>query len=77
MRVQPTNAGIYSIIRPKDITQITTPLSAASKSLRTTTKQMGAFTKMLDDEAHLYPRESDSMLDKFSKKAGLHRRFSV
>lgn len=69
-----TNAGIYSAsFGRKDIAQITYATIGSIKSLGATFKQMG-FTKMLIDEAHLYPRESDSMLGKFLEESGDHTR---
>ena len=66
-----TNAGIYSAsFGRKDIAQITYATIGSIKSLGATFKQMG-FTKMLIDEAHLYPRESDSMLGKFLEESGI------
>lgn len=60
-----SNAGIYSAsFGRKDIAQITYATIGSIKNLGATFRQMG-FTKMLIDEAHLYPREADSMLGKF------------
>lgn len=66
-----THAGIYSAsCGRKDIAQITYATIGSIKSLGATFKQLG-FTKMLIDEAHLYPREADSMLGKFLKDSGI------
>lgn len=60
-----TRAGIYSAsFGRKEIAPITYATIGSIKSLGSTFKQLG-FTKMLIDEAHLYPREADSMLGKF------------
>lgn len=60
-----THAGIYSAsFGRKEIAPITYATIGSIKSLGSTFKQLG-FTKMLIDEAHLYPREADSMLGKF------------
>lgn len=66
-----THAGIYSAsCGRKDIAQITYATIGSIKSLGATFKQLG-FTKMLIDEAHLYPREADSMLGKFLTESGI------
>lgn len=70
MRVRNQRRYLLRIIRPKDIAQITYATIGSIKSLGATFKQMG-FTKMLIDEAHLYPRESDSMLGKFLEESGI------
>lgn len=66
-----THAGIYSAsFGRKDIAQITYATIGSIKSMGATFKQLG-FTKMLIDEAHLYPREADSMLGKFLANSGI------
>lgn len=66
-----SNAGIYSAsLNKKEISQITYATIGSIKSMGEKFKQMG-FTKMLIDEAHLYPREADSMLGKFLKDSGI------
>lgn len=66
-----TNAGIYSAsFNKKEIAQITYATIGSIKSLGAKFKEMG-FTKMLIDEAHLYPRESDSMLGTFLLDSGI------
>lgn len=66
-----SNAGIYSAsFGRKEIAQITYATIGSIKNLGATFKQMG-FTKMLIDEAHLYPREADSMLGRFLKDSGI------
>lgn len=66
-----SNAGIYSAsFGSKEIAQITYATIGSIKNLGEEFKKRG-FTKMLIDEAHLYPRESDSMLGKFLKESGI------
>ncbi len=66
-----TNAGIYSAsFGRKDIAQITYATIGSIKSLGAKFKSLG-FTKMLIDEAHLYPREADSMLGRFLQESGI------
>lgn len=58
-------AGVYSAsFGRKDINKITYATIGSIKNIGKTFKQLG-FKKMLIDEAHLYPREADSMLGKF------------
>lgn len=65
------NAGIYSAsFGRKDIAHITYTTIGSIKSLGVKFKSLG-FTKMLIDEAHLYPREADSMLGRFLKESGI------
>lgn len=65
------NAGIYSAsFGRKEIAQITYATIGSIKSLGEEFKKRG-FTKMLIDEAHLYPREADSMLGRFLKESGI------
>lgn len=65
------NAGIYSAsFGRKDIAPITYATIGSIKNLGAKFKEMG-FTKMLIDEAHLYPREADSMLGRFLKDSGI------
>lgn len=65
------NAGIFSAsMNRKEIAPITYATIGSIKDLGTKFKQLG-FTKMLIDEAHLYPRESDSMLGRFLKDSGI------
>ncbi len=65
------NAGIYSAsFGKREIAQITYATIGSIKNLGEEFKKRG-FTKMLIDEAHLYPRESDSMLGKFLKESGI------
>lgn len=66
-----SNAGIYSAsFGKREIAQITYATIGSIKNLGEEFKKSG-FTKMLIDEAHLYPRESDSMLGKFLKESGI------
>lgn len=66
-----SNASIYSAsFGKKEISQITYATIGSIKNLGETFKQMG-FTKLLIDEAHLYPREADSMLGKFLTESGI------
>ncbi|MCC8037476.1 MAG: DUF3820 family protein [Bacteroidales bacterium] len=65
------NAGIYSAsFGRKKIAQITYATIGSIKNLGERFKEMG-FTKVLIDEAHLYPREADSMLGRFLKDSGI------
>lgn len=65
------NAGIYSAsFGRKEIMPITYATIGSIKSLGKEFKRLG-FTKMLIDEAHLYPRESNSMLGNFLKDSGI------
>ena len=66
-----TNAGIYSAsFGRREIAQITYATIGSIKNLGETFKRYG-FTKMLIDEAHLYPRKADSMLGRFLKDSGI------
>lgn len=66
-----TNAGIYSAsFGRREIAQITYATIGSIKNLGETFKRYG-FTKMLIDEAHLYPRGADSMLGRFLKDSGI------
>lgn len=65
------NAGIYSAsFGRKEIAQITYATIGSIKNLGAQFKEMG-FTKVLIDEAHLYPREADSMLGRFLADSGI------
>lgn len=65
------NAGIYSAsFGRKEIMPITYATIGSIKNLGAAFKRLG-FTKMLIDEAHLYPRESDSMLGHFLEDSGI------
>lgn len=65
------NAGIYSAsFNRREMAQITYATIGSIKSLGESFKKQG-FTKMLIDEAHLYPREADSMLGRFLKDSGI------
>jgi DNA repair protein RadD len=64
-------AGIYSAsFNRKEIAQITYATIGSIKDLGDEFKRNG-FRKMLIDEAHLYPRNSKSMLGKFLKESGI------
>jgi DNA repair protein RadD len=66
-----TRAGIFSAsFNKKDIDQITYVTIGSIKKLGAVFKRLG-FKKMLIDEAHLYPREADSMLGTFLKESGI------
>lgn len=66
-----TNAGIYSAsFNKKEVNHITYATIGSIKNLGEEFKRMG-FTKMLIDEAHLYPREANSMLGRFLKDSGI------
>ena len=65
------NAGIYSAsFWRKEIAQVTYATIGSIKALGAKFKRLG-FTKMLIDEAHLYPREANSMLGTFLKDSGI------
>lgn len=65
------NAGIYSAsFNRREMAQITYATIGSIKNLGEEFKKQG-FTKMLIDEAHLYPREADSMLGRFLKDSGI------
>jgi DNA repair protein RadD len=64
-------AGIYSAsFGQKNINKITYATIGSIKNIGKLFRQLG-FTKMLIDEAHLYPREADSMLGTFLKDSGI------
>lgn len=65
------SAGIYSAsFGRKEVAHITYATIGSIKKLGAEFKRLG-FTKMLIDEAHLYPREADSMLGTFLKDSGI------
>ena len=65
------NATIYSAsFHSKQIGKITYATIGSIKSIGATFKKYG-FTKMIIDEAHLYPREADSMLGTFLADSGI------
>lgn len=65
------NAGIYSAsLGRKDIAPITYATIGSIKNMGEEFRRLG-FTKVLIDEAHLYPREADSMLGRFLKDSGI------
>lgn len=65
------NAGIYSAsFGRKEIAQVTYATIGSIKALGAKFKRLG-FTKMLIDEAHLCPREANSMLGTFLKDSGI------
>lgn len=65
------NVGIYSAsFGRKEIAQVTYATIGSIKSIGAKFKELG-FTKILIDEAHLYPREADSMLGTFLKDSGI------
>lgn len=64
-------AGIYSAsFGKKQINKITYATIGSIKNLGFKFKELG-FKKLLIDEAHLYPREADSMLGKFLAESGI------
>ena len=66
-----SDAGIFSAsLGRKEVRPITYATIGSIKALGAKFKQLG-FTKMLIDEAHLYPRESTSMLGTFFKDSGI------
>ena len=65
------NAGIYSAsFGKKQISKITYATIGSIKNNGQKFREMG-FKKILIDEAHLYPREADSMLGKFLSESGI------
>ena len=65
------NASIYSAsFNSKCISRITYATIGSIKNIGATFRKFG-FTKMLIDEAHLYPRGADSMLGKFLADSGI------
>lgn len=65
------NCGIYSAsFGRKEIAPITYATIGSIKDIGAVFKKYG-FTKMLIDEAHLYPREADSMLGRFLTDSGI------
>lgn len=66
-------AGIYSAsFGKKQVERITYATIGSIKNEGRLFRKMG-FTKMLIDEAHLYPRKEESMLGKFLKDAGINQ----
>lgn len=66
-----TSAGIYSAsFGRREIAPVTYATIGSIKNLGEKFKRLG-FTKMIIDEAHLYPREADSMLGRFLKDSGI------
>ena len=64
-------AGIYSAsFNKKEVEHITYATIGSIKKLGADFKRLG-FKKMLIDEAHLYPREADSMLGTFLRDSGI------
>ena len=64
-------ASIYSAsFNSKCIGKVTYATIGSIKNIGATFRKYG-FTKMLIDEAHLYPREADSMLGKFIAESGI------
>lgn len=65
------NCGVYSAsFGRKEIAPITYATIGSIKDIGAVFKKYG-FTKMLIDEAHLYPREADSMLGRFLTDSGI------
>ena len=65
------DAGVFSAsFRKKDIRKITYATIGSIKSLGSTFREYG-FTKMLIDEAHLYPRKEESMIGAFLAESGI------
>lgn len=66
-----SRAGIYSAsFHKKEVAHITYATIGSIKNLGEEFRAMG-FKKMLIDEAHLYPREADSMLGRFLADSGI------
>lgn len=66
-----SDVGIYSAsFRKKEIAKITYATIGSIKNIGEQFRRYG-FTKLLIDEAHLYPREADSMLGKFISESGI------
>lgn len=70
MRVRNQRRYLLRIIRSKGHRTNYLRHYRQHKVARSDIQTMG-FTKMLIDEAHLYPRESDSMLGKFLEESGI------
>lgn len=67
------DAAVYSAsMRKKDIGKITYATIGSIKKLGHTFKEYG-FTKMLVDEAHLYPRKEESMIGQFLQDSGIRQ----
>ena len=65
------NAAIYSASKKKkDIAKITFATIGSIKELGAQFRELG-FTKMLVDEAHLYPRREESMIGQFLADSGI------
>ena len=65
------DAAIYSAAkRKKDIAKITFATIGSIKELGAQFRELG-FTKMLVDEAHLYPRREESMIGQFLSDSGI------
>jgi DNA repair protein RadD len=66
-----THAGIYSAsFGSKNIEMVTYATIGSIKNIGKLFRRLG-FKKMLIDEAHLYPREADSMLGQFLAESGI------
>lgn len=66
-----SSSGIYSAsFGRKEIAQVTYATIGSIKNLGSKFKDLG-FTKIIIDEAHLYPREADSMLGRFIQDSGI------
>lgn len=66
-------AGIYSAsMRKKEVKKITYATIGSIKSKGAEFRELG-FTKMLIDEAHLYPRKEESMIGRFLNDSGISR----
>lgn len=64
-------ASVYSAsFNSKKIGSVTYATIGSIKNIGATFKQMG-FTKMIVDEAHLFPRSADSMIGKFLLDSGI------
>lgn len=64
-------ASIYSAsFGKKEINRVTYATIGSIKNVGKTFRNLG-FKKMLIDEAHLYPREADSMLGRFIEESGI------
>lgn len=67
------DAGIYSAsFKKRQLEKITYATIGSIKNIGATFKKFG-YTRMLIDEAHLYPRKEESMLGTFLKDSGIRK----
>ena len=67
------DAGVYSAaMRKKNVGKITFATIGSIKQLGKAFKELG-FTKLLIDEAHMYPRKEESMIGRFISDSGIRQ----